>query len=93
VLAFSSHPFFVLLSISLYTALTDGSPFEAFSHCAAHQYAPQEEYNDFHDGDTDEEIKMEAAPVAAPDLIVVSDDEEDLGEVNPEGGEPVDQPN
>jgi hypothetical protein len=60
---------------------------------AAHQYAPQEEYNDFHDGDTDEEIEMEAAPVAAPDLIVVSDDEEDLEEVNPEGGELADQPN
>jgi hypothetical protein len=36
---------------------------------AAHQYAPREEYRDFHDGDTDEEIEMEAAPVAAPDLI------------------------
>jgi hypothetical protein len=59
---------------------------------AAHQYASQEDYNDFHDGDTDEEIEMEAAPVAAPDLIVVSDDEEDPEEVNPEG-EPVDQPN
>jgi hypothetical protein len=60
---------------------------------AAHQYAPQEEYNDFHDGDMDEEIKMEAATVVAPDLIVVSDDEEDPEEVNPEEGELVDQPN
>jgi hypothetical protein len=51
---------------------------------AAHQYAPQEEYNDFRDGDTDEEIKMEAAPVAAPYLIIVSDDKEDPKEVNPE---------
>jgi hypothetical protein len=59
---------------------------------AAHQYAPQEEYNDFHDGDTYEEIEMEAAPVATPDLIVVSD-EEDPEEVNPEGGDRADQPN
>jgi hypothetical protein len=36
---------------------------------------------------------MEAAPVAAPDLIVVSDDEEDPEEVNPEEWEPTDQPN
>jgi hypothetical protein len=36
---------------------------------------------------------MEPAPVAAPDLIMVSDDEEDPEEVNPEEGEPVDQPN
>jgi hypothetical protein len=36
------------------------------SHAGAvHQYAPQEQYNDFHDGDTDEEIEMEPAPVAA----------------------------
>jgi hypothetical protein len=54
---------------------------------AAHQYASQEEHNDFHGGDTDEEMEMDAAPVAAPGLIVVSDDEEDLEEVNPEGGE------
>jgi hypothetical protein len=32
---------------------------------AAHQDAPQEQYHDFHDGDTDEEIVMEPAPVAA----------------------------
>jgi hypothetical protein len=60
---------------------------------AAHQYAPQEQYHDFHDGDTDEEIVMEPAPVAAPDLIMVSDDEEDPEEVNPEEGEPAVQPN
>jgi hypothetical protein len=64
------------------------------SHASAgHQYAPQEQYHDFHDGDTDEEIEMEPAPVAAPDPILVSDDEEDPEEVNPEEGEPVDQPN
>jgi hypothetical protein len=57
---------------------------------AAHQFAPQEEYNDFHDGDTDEVIEMEATLVAAPDLIVVSDDEEDPEEVHPEEGEPTD---
>jgi hypothetical protein len=44
---------------------------------AAHQYAPQEQYNDFHDGDTDEEIEMEPAPMVVPNLIMVSDDEED----------------
>jgi hypothetical protein len=60
---------------------------------AAHQYAPQEEYNDFHDGNMDDEIEMEVAPVAAPDLIMVSDDEEDPEEVNLEEGEPADQPN
>jgi hypothetical protein len=60
---------------------------------AAHQYAPEEQYHDFHDGDTDEEIVMEPAPVAAPDLILVSDDEEDPEEMNPEEGEPADQPN
>jgi hypothetical protein len=58
---------------------------------AAHQYAPQEQYHDF--GDTDEEIVMEPAPVAIPDPILVSDDEEDPEEVNPEEGEPADQPN
>jgi hypothetical protein len=36
---------------------------------------------------------MEAAPVSAPVLIVVSEDEEDPEEVNPGGGEPADQPN
>jgi hypothetical protein len=36
---------------------------------------------------------MEPAPVAAPDLILVSDDEEDPEEMNPEEGEPADQPN
>jgi hypothetical protein len=35
---------------------------------------------------------MEPAPVAAPDPILVSDDEEDPEEVNPEEGEPADQP-
>jgi hypothetical protein len=60
---------------------------------AAHQYASQEQYHDFHDGDTDEEIMMERALVAAPDLIMVSDDEEDPKEMIPKEGEPADQPN
>jgi hypothetical protein len=60
---------------------------------AAHQYAPREQYHDIHDGDTDEEIVMEPAPVAAPGLIMVFDDEEDPEEMNPEEGEPADQPN
>jgi hypothetical protein len=58
---------------------------------AAHQYASQEQYHDFHDGDTNEEIVMDPAPVAVPDLIMVSDDEEDPEEVNPEEGETADQ--
>jgi hypothetical protein len=60
---------------------------------AAHLYAPQEQYQDFHDGDTDEEIVMEPAPVAVPNPILVSDDEEDPEEVNPEEEKPADQPN
>jgi hypothetical protein len=61
------------------------------SHAGAiHQYAPQEQYNDFHDGDTDEEIEMEPAPVAIPDPILVSDDEEDPEEMDSEEGEPAD---
>jgi hypothetical protein len=64
------------------------------SHAGAfHQYAPQEQYNDFHDGDTDEEIVMEPAPVAAPDLVMVSNDEEDPEKMDTEEGEPADQPN
>jgi hypothetical protein len=52
------------------------------SHAGAvHQYAPQEQYGDFHDGDTDEEIVMEPTLVAAPDPILVTDDEEDTEEV------------
>jgi hypothetical protein len=50
---------------------------------AAHQYALQEQYNDFHDGDTDEEIEMEPAPMVFPNLIMVPDDEEDPEEDEP----------
>jgi hypothetical protein len=39
------------------------------------------EYNDYHEGDTDKEIVMGALPVAAPEPIVVLDDEEDPEEV------------
>jgi hypothetical protein len=60
---------------------------------AAHQYAPQEQYNDFHDGDTDEQIEMEPAPMVVPNLIMVSDDEEDPEEMIREEGEPAEQPN
>jgi hypothetical protein len=59
----------------------------------AHQYAPQEQYNDFHDGDTDEEIEMEPAPMVFPNLIMVPDDEEDPEEMIPEEDEPAEQPN
>jgi hypothetical protein len=44
---------------------------------AVHQYAPQEQYNDSHEGETDEEIEMEPAPMVFPNLIMVPDDEED----------------
>jgi hypothetical protein len=60
---------------------------------AVHQYAPQEQYNDFHDGDTDEEIEMEHAHVVVPNLIMVSDEEEDPEEMIPEEDEPAEQPN
>jgi hypothetical protein len=60
---------------------------------AAHQYAPQEQYNDFHDGDTNEEIEMEPALVVVPYLFMVFDDEEDPEEMIPEEDEPADQPN
>jgi hypothetical protein len=60
------------------------------SHAGAtQQYAPQELYNDFHDGDTDEEIEMEPAPVVVPNLIMVSDEEEDPEEMIPEEDEPA----
>jgi hypothetical protein len=47
-----------------------------------HQYAPQKDYNDFHDGDTDEEIEMEApsavvASALGPEVIIVQDEEEE----------------
>jgi hypothetical protein len=60
---------------------------------AVHQYAPQEQYNDFHDGDTDEEIEMEPAPMVFPNLIMVPDDEEDPEEMILEEDEPAEQPN
>jgi hypothetical protein len=64
------------------------------SHAGAvHQYALQEQYNDFHDGDTDEEIEMEPSPVDVPNLIIVSDEEEDPEEMIPEEDEPAEQPN
>jgi hypothetical protein len=55
-----------------------------------HRYAPQEDYLNYHEGDTDEEIMMEASPVVSPGAIVVSYDEEDPEEVIPEE-EQVDQ--
>jgi hypothetical protein len=64
------------------------------SHAGAvHRYASQEQYHDFHDGDTDEEIEMELAPLVVPNLIIVSDKEEDLEEMIPEEDEPTEQPN
>jgi hypothetical protein len=60
---------------------------------AVHQYAPQEQYNNFHDGDTDEEIEMEPAPMVFPNLIMVPDDEEDPEEMILEEDEPAEQPN
>jgi hypothetical protein len=58
-LSFTSYSF--VSPISLYTyALTYGSPLEDLTAGAIHQYAPQEDYNEYHEGDTDEEIMMEA---------------------------------
>jgi hypothetical protein len=64
------------------------------SHAGAvHQYALQEQYNDFHDGDTDKEIEMELAPMVFPNLIMVPDDEDDPEAMIPEEDEPAEQPN
>jgi hypothetical protein len=46
---------------------------------AIHQYARQENYNDIYDGDTNEEMEMEAPPAVvalalAPELIIVPDE-------------------
>jgi hypothetical protein len=60
---------------------------------AVHQYAPQEQYNDFHDGDKDEEIEMEPAPMVFPNLIMVPDDEEGPEDMIPEEDEPAEPPN
>jgi hypothetical protein len=60
---------------------------------AVHQYAPQEQFNDYDDGDTDEEIEMEPAPMVFPNLIMVPDDEEDLEEMIPKEDEPAEQLN
>jgi hypothetical protein len=84
---------FVLSSISFCTALQMVRRLKTSHAGAVHQYAPQEQYNDFHDRDTDEEIMMEPAPVVVPDLVMVSDDEEDPEEMMPEEDEPADQPN
>jgi hypothetical protein len=84
---------FVLPSISFYTALQMVRRLKTSHAGAAHQYAPQQQYNDFHDRDTDEEIEMEPAPVVVLDLVMVSDDEEDPEEMIPEEDEPADQPN
>jgi hypothetical protein len=65
---------FVLPSILFYTALQIVRRLKTSHAGAAHQYAPQEQYNDFHDRDTDEEIEMEPAPVVVPNLIMMSDE-------------------
>jgi hypothetical protein len=84
---------FVLPSISFYTALQMVRRLKTSHVGAAHQYAPQEQYHDFYDGDTDEEIEMEPAPMVAPNLIMVSDDKEDPEEMIPKEDEPAVQPN
>jgi hypothetical protein len=77
-LSFTSYLF--VSSTSLYTyAPIDGSRLKTSHAGAIHQYAPQEDYIDYHEGDTDEDIMMEASPVAAPGTIVVSDDEDRSG--------------
>jgi hypothetical protein len=84
---------FVLSSISFYTALQMVHHLKTSHAGAVHQYAPQEQYNDFHDGDTDEEIEMEPSPVVVPNLIMVSNEEEDPEEMILEEDEPAEQPN
>jgi hypothetical protein len=81
---------FVLPSISFCTALQMVHHLKTSHVGAAHQYAPREQYNDFHDGDTDEEIEMEPASVVVPDLVMVSDDEEDPEEMITEEDELAD---
>jgi hypothetical protein len=84
---------FVLPSISFCTALQMVCHLKTSHAGADHQYAPQEQYFDFHDGGTDEEIEMDPAPVVVPNLVMVYDDEEDPDEMIPEEDEPADQPN
>jgi hypothetical protein len=84
---------FVLPFISFFTALQMVRSLKTFHAGAVHQYAPQEQYHDFHDGDTDEEIEMEPAPVVVPNLIIVPDEEEDPEEMIPKEDEPAEQPN
>jgi hypothetical protein len=82
---------FVLPSISFCTALQMTRSLKTSHAGAVHHYAPQEQYTDFHDGDTDEEIEMEPAPMVFPNLMV-PDDEEDPEEMIPEEDELAEQP-
>jgi hypothetical protein len=75
---------FVLPSFSFCTALQMVRSLKTSQGGEVHQYAPHEQYNDFHDGDTDEEIEMEPAPMVFPNLIMVPNDEEDPEEMIPE---------
>jgi hypothetical protein len=84
---------FGLPSISFYTALQMVRCLKTSHAGGSHQYAPQEQYYDFHDRDTDEEIEMDPVPMVVPNLIMVSDDEEDPEEMIPEEDEPAEQPN
>jgi hypothetical protein len=54
VLAFSSHPFlsYHLSHSTLHLQMV--RRLKTSQAGAAHQYAPQEQYHDFHDGDTNE---------------------------------------
>ena len=63
----------------------------------AHQYAPQEDYNNLHDGDTDEEIEVNSPPAAttpapAPVSIIEPDEEDPEEEVegHEQEGDPSD---
>jgi hypothetical protein len=83
---------FVLPSILFYTALQMVRSLKTSHAGEVHHYAPQEQYHDFHDGETYEEIEMEPAPMVFPNLIMVPDDE-DPEEMIPEEDEPAEQPN
>jgi hypothetical protein len=48
----------------MFTAPRDGSSPEGLARRCCSLVCPQEEYNDYHEGDTGEEIVMDALPVA-----------------------------
>jgi hypothetical protein len=64
---FSSRPFCLTMYLILHCT-TDGSPFEDFSCWCCLPVCSAGTVHDFHDGDTDEDIEMEPAPVWHPKI-------------------------